>query len=102
MREITKDESDVLNSALLKSVKKVDATTRSSKHNIGGYMNFEEWAHRSGLRGENSELALCYLAWAAGTKVEREACAKVCESKKIGYKHQGDVYAAAIRARSNE
>ncbi len=30
---------------------------------------------------------------------EREACAKVCETEGIGAKYQGDVYAAAIRAR---
>ena len=33
---------------------------------------------------------------------EREACAKVCETEGIGAKYQGDVYAAAIRARSNK
>ena len=33
---------------------------------------------------------------------EREACAKVCETEGIGAKYQGDVYAAAIRARGNK
>lgn len=32
---------------------------------------------------------------------EREACAKVCETEGIGAKYQGDVYAAAIRARGD-
>ena len=33
---------------------------------------------------------------------EREACAKVCETEGIGAKYQGDVYAAAIRARGDK
>lgn len=41
-------------------------------------------------------------AWLAASAIEREACAEVCETEGIGTKYQGDVYAAAIRARSNK
>lgn len=33
---------------------------------------------------------------------EREACAQVCETEGLGAKYQGDVYAAAIRARGEK
>lgn len=44
------------------------------------------------------------LAFEAGAAYEREACAKVCAEgwkEGIGAKHQGDVFAVAIRARGN-
>jgi hypothetical protein len=54
------------------------------------------------LQGRPAKYAdklLANAAFALGVAQEREACAKVCEYETLGSKHQGDVYAEAIRAR---
>lgn len=77
--------------------------------------DFEKWAEGSGFDlslfsdsdcYRNDDTALSWRAWQAATRVEREACAKVCESRRTGGNIREDIEAkrcaAAIRARGDQ
>lgn len=59
---------------------------------------------QSVIAGLRADIEAAHARMMASAAVEREACAKICESGwkyGIGAKHQGDVFAVAIRARGD-
>ena len=71
--------------------------------------DFEKWAEGSGFYlslfsdsdyYRNDDTALSWSAWQAATRVEREACARVCEQQIETGAHRR--CAAAIRARGDQ
>jgi hypothetical protein len=67
-----------------------------------GYPFLPEHLERFAELVEAAERKRCYDLIETLVKAEREECARVCESAKaweIASQYQGDIYAAAIRAR---
>jgi len=67
-------------------------------------MDFEEWFLSKQGEAYGSMYAFAKDAWAAAVSAEREACAKICETKgaiKYAGLTIGEQCAIAIRKRSN-
>ena len=68
-------------------------------------MTFEEWwGKQNGDPVEIGIMQVARITWDAATKVEREACAKACESVFLAAStlDQAAMCASEIRKRSNE
>ena len=77
--------------------------TRDEAMQLAEQAGIEKWWNEPNADQRSYEDAILRLVTLAA-KASRESCAKLCEhgwKSGLGEKHQGDVFAAAIRARGD-